>query len=238
MRHSTADQRIRHLSAWLRFASARPPPVRAPTRGVLPLPTVLAGTVRHTRECLQPVLLRAGTGLVCQGRRIPAARGRPLPRRHPPRRPRRTNHCTARLGHPRPAHRRHRPSGPRRHRRHAYRSGSRRPEPGLGPRTRHPSDHDYGGADRYQGRRLRREVRHEGRRMHRHSRPPHHRRRPTRRPARPRPRPPSHRRMPTPGQAPSAQRAATGRLGAHARLPRPLLDQEPRLLHRHGRNTR
>ena len=88
----------------------------------------------------------------------------------------------------------------------------------LGPRTRHSSDHDYRGADRYQGRRLCSEVRHEGRRMHRHSRPPHHRRRSPRRPARPRPRPPSHRRMPAPGQAPPAQRAATGRLGAHARL--------------------
>jgi hypothetical protein len=50
---------------------------------------------------------RAGTGLVCQGRRIPAARGRPLPRRHPPRRTRRTSHCPARLGRPRPARRRY-----------------------------------------------------------------------------------------------------------------------------------
>ncbi len=117
--------------------------------------------------------------------------------------------------------------------------------PGVAARTlARGREHDTrpitttGGAARYQGRRLRSEVRHEGRRMHRHSRPPHHRRRSPRRPARPRPRPPSHRRMPTPGQAPPAQRAATGRLGAHARLPRPLLDQEPRLLHHHGRNTR
>ena len=55
MRHSTADQRTRSLSAWLQLASARP----RPTRGVPPLPTpVPAGAVRHTGGCLQPVLLR------------------------------------------------------------------------------------------------------------------------------------------------------------------------------------
>ena len=55
MRHSTADQRTRPSSAWLRLASARP----RPTRGVPPLPTpVPAGAIRHTGGCLQPVLLR------------------------------------------------------------------------------------------------------------------------------------------------------------------------------------
>jgi len=48
--------------------------------------------------------------------------------------------------------------------------------------------------------------------------------------ARPRPRPPPHRRMPPPRQASSARRPAAGGMGAHARLPRPLLHQESRLL--------
>ena len=51
---------------------------------------------------------RPGPGLLRQGRRVPATRRRPLPRGHPPRRPRRTGHHPARLGHPRPADRRHR----------------------------------------------------------------------------------------------------------------------------------
>ena len=54
MRHSTADQRTDPASAWLERASARP----HPTRGVPPLPTISAGTVRHLGGCLQPVLLR------------------------------------------------------------------------------------------------------------------------------------------------------------------------------------
>ena len=77
--------------------------------------------------------------LLRQGRRIPAPRRRPLPRHHPPRRPRRTGHRPARLGHPRPAHRRHRPGRPHRPRRHPGRRGPARPDPGLGPRTRHPA---------------------------------------------------------------------------------------------------
>jgi len=91
-----------------------------------------------------------------------------------PRRPRRADHHPARLGHPWPAHRCHRSGCPRRQRDDARRSGGGRPNPVLGPRTRHPSDHDDWGADRYRGRRVRSEVRHEGRRMHRHTRPPHH----------------------------------------------------------------
>ncbi len=87
-----------------------------------------------------------------------------------------------------------------------------------------------GGADRHHGGRLRRQVRHEGRRVHRHPRPPRHTHRPPRRAAGPGSRPPPHRRMPPPQQTPPANRPAAGRLGAHARLPRPLLHQEPRLL--------
>ena len=126
-------------------------------------------------------LRRPGAALLRQGRRIPAPRGRPLPRHHPPRRPRRTDHCPARLGHPRPAHRRHRPGRPHRPRRDPHRSRTDRPDPGVGPRTRHPPGHHHGGANRCQGRRVRRQVRHQGRRMHRHPRPPHHPGRPARR---------------------------------------------------------
>ena len=45
---------IRLAAVCLRSSTAR----KGPTRGALPLPTVLAGTVRHTGGCLQPVLLR------------------------------------------------------------------------------------------------------------------------------------------------------------------------------------
>ena len=61
--------------------------------------------------------------------------------------------------------------------------------------------------------------------------PQDHSGRPARRPPYPRARPPPHRRMPPPRKAPRTQQPAPGRLGTHARLPGPLLDQEPRLLH-------
>ena len=140
------------------------------------------------------------------------------------------------VGHCRPAHHGHRPGRPRRQRQDPGRSRYACPNAGVRPRTRHPANNHYRGADRYQGRWLRGEVRHQGRRMHWHPRPPSHLRRPDRRPSRPRPRPPPHRRMPPPRQTAPAQRPAAGRLGAHARLPRPLLHQEPDLLH-HPRLT-
>ena len=120
--------------------------------------------------------------LLRQGRRIPAPRRRPLPRHHPARRPRRTQHRPARLGHPRTAHRRHRPGRQSRPHRNPRRPRPARPHPGLGARARHPAHHQHRGPDRHQGRRLRRQVRHQGRRMHRHPRPPHHPGRPARRP--------------------------------------------------------
>ena len=64
-------------------------------------------------------------------------------------------------------------------------------------------------------------------RMHRHPRPPDHPGRPARRAAHPRPRTATHRRMPAPGQAARARSPAPDRLGAHARLLRPLRHQEP-----------
>ena len=63
-------------------------------------------------------------------------------------------------------------------------------------------------------------------------------RRPARRPPDPRARPPPHRRMHPPEQASRIRRPAPGRLGAHARLQRPLLDQEPYLLHHSRRAPR
>ena len=111
----------------------------------------------------------------------------------------------------------------------------------LGTRARHPADHHHRGTHRYQGRGLRRQVRHQGRRVHRHPRPPHHPSRPARRAARQRARPPPHRHLLAPGQTPRTGRSSAGRLGAHARLPRPLLHQEPPLLHhlrRAARRTR
>src|SRR6516165_9331846 len=74
--------------------------------------------------------------------------------------------------------------------------------------------------------------------MHRNSRPPHHPRRPAERAAGTRPRPSPHRRMPPPQQAPPAQGTASRRVGAHARLSRPLLYKEPRLLHYSRRAAR
>jgi len=75
---------------------------------------------------------RAGPALLRQGRRIPAARGRPFPRRHPPRRPYRTSNRPTRLGDGRSAHSRHRPGRPHRQPRNPCRSWSGRPDLDLG----------------------------------------------------------------------------------------------------------
>jgi len=133
MWHSTADQRIRHIP-WLRFASARPPPVKGPTRGVLPLPTVLAGTVRHTGGCLQPVLLRGradyidgGTGELLHRYTTVHEPGGVLPiDRDPPAR-------GAQESVPRCRHRR------RTHRQQPRRTGQAATS--TGPRTRNRLDH-------------------------------------------------------------------------------------------------
>ena len=91
---------------------------------------------------------RPAPGLLRQGRRVPAARRGPLPRHHPARRPRRTQHSPARLGHPRPAHRRHRPGRRRRPPRDSRRRRPPGADSGLGPRTRHPARHHHWGPDR------------------------------------------------------------------------------------------
>ena len=145
--------------------------------------------------------------------------------------PHRTGHYPACLGHPRPAHRRHRPGRPHRPRRDPRRTRTDRKDSGVGPRTRHPPSHHHGGPDRFQGRRVRGQVRHQGRGMHRHPRPPHHSGRPARRAARPRPPPATHRRMPAPGRPRRPGRPPPCPVGSHARLPRPLLHQESPLLH-------
>jgi hypothetical protein len=100
-----------------------------------------------------------------------------------------------------------------------------RPRPGLGTRAQHPANHHDRGSERHEGRRLRGQVGHQGRRVHRHTRPAHHPRRPARRPSHSRARPAPHRRMHPPEQASRIRRPAPGRLGAHARLQRPFLDQ-------------
>ena len=168
--------------------------------------------------------------LLRQGRRIPAARRRPLPRRHPPRRTRRTRPPPPRPGPPptlltdairarRP--RRHRRPRPRRRRppARALRWGASSTS-APSPSTRRP--HRPG------RRRLHRQVRHQSRRMRRHPRPPHQ---PPRRPGRPRPS------ATTPAaSSPNCLRLGAldeladlrlAALGPHARLPRPLLHQDP-----------
>ena len=108
----------------------------------------------------------------------------------------------------------------------------------LGQPARHPTHHHHGRTDRQRRRRIRRQVRHQSRRMYRDTRPPHHHRR-CRRPAPGhRPRPAAHRRMPRPRPAPRIRAPAAHPLGAHARLPRPLLHEKPPLLHHPRRTTR
>ena len=75
---------------------------------------------------------RPSPGLLRQGGRIPASWRRPLPRRHPPRRPRRASRRPARLGHHRPAHQRHRPGRPHRQRHDSRRAGTPGPHPAWG----------------------------------------------------------------------------------------------------------
>src|SRR5215510_10874717 len=99
---------------------------------VAPLHHHLAPRPRPPGWAYQQGAGRPGPGLLRQGRRVPAARRRPLPRHHPHRWPGRADHRTARLGHRRPAHRCHRPGHSQRQPPGSRRIGPVCPDPGMG----------------------------------------------------------------------------------------------------------
>ena len=107
--------------------STRPPTTTKPLSCGTPTPgccgaaspSTCAGRSPSGPGSPQRALREHARRLLRQGRRVPEARRRPLPRRHPPRRPRRWRHPTPGLGHGRPADRRH----PRRRAQRHGRSG-------------------------------------------------------------------------------------------------------------------
>ena len=201
----------------------------------------------------RPRLPRPRPAVLRQGRRVPTPRARALPRRHPPRRPRRTHRPTTRPGSPTtrcatpspppPAPPRSPPPG-----RTAPRSCSAGVPSSTSARSPPPPraqlEDDDGRDHRRRAGRLHRQVRHQ---VHRRRRRGEGADRPIRDgdhiahldviPA-----PPPHDRNRLAARRPAAvRRAEPAPVGAHARLPRPLPHQVPRLLghlHRHPRSER